>query len=63
MLKQRREDKRQKRPQKWAVQDWMIHHDDATVHIALSVQHVLAKTEMIAVPHPSYPPDLDISDF
>ena len=39
MLKRLREDERQKRPQKWAAQDWVIHNDDATVHIPLSVQH------------------------
>ena len=63
MLKRLREDKRRKRPQKWAEQDWMIHHDDVPVHTALSVQQFLAKTNMIALPRPSYSPDLDLSDF
>ena len=63
MLKRLREDKRRKRLQKWAGLDWMVHYDDASAHKALSVQQFLAKTNIIAVPHPSYSPDLDISDF
>ena len=63
MLKRLREDKRRKRPQKWAEQDWMIRHDDVPVHTALSVQQFLAKTSMIVVPRPSHSPDLDLSDF
>ena len=41
----------------------MINHDHMPVHTALSVQQFLAKTNMIALPHPSYSPDLDLSDF
>lgn len=33
-----REDMRQKRPDKWLTNNWVLHHDNAPAHTALVVQ-------------------------
>jgi [histone H3]-lysine36 N-dimethyltransferase SETMAR len=63
VLKRLRESIRKKRPEKWATQDWILHHDNAPAHTALSVLHYLAKNNMITLPHPAYSPDLAPCDF
>ena len=44
--------------------DWLLHHDNAPAHTALSIQEFLAKKKNIPVlPHPSYSPDVAPCDF
>jgi hypothetical protein len=54
---------RRKHPERWRNQDWLLHHDSAPAHTALSVQRILAPKNMAVVPHPSYSPDLAPWDF
>jgi hypothetical protein len=44
-------------------QDWLLHHDNAQAHTALSVQRFLAAKGMAVVPHPPYLPALSPCDF
>jgi histone-lysine N-methyltransferase SETMAR len=48
-----REAMRRKRPEKWLTSDWELHHDNAQLHTAYTVQECLP-----VVPHPPYSPDL-----
>ena len=50
-------------PEWWQNQDWLIHHHNAQVHCALSVQQFLAAKNMAMFPHPSYSPDLPACDI
>ena len=43
--------------------DWMLHHDNAPAHTALSVRQFLAKKNIPVLPHPPYSPDLAPCDF
>jgi transposase len=63
VLKRLREYVRRKRPERWRNQDWLLHHDNAPAHTALSVQRFLAAKNMAMVPHPPYSPDLAPCDF
>ena len=42
---------------------WMLHHDNAPCHTAISVNKVLAKKGISVVPQPPYWPDLSPCDF
>ena len=44
VFKRLRDSVRKKRPQMWSSGDWVLHHDNAPAHTALSVQQVLVKT-------------------
>jgi hypothetical protein len=46
-----REDMRRKLPEKWRTNDWVLHHDNAQLHMACNVQEFLAKNKMAIVPH------------
>jgi hypothetical protein len=63
VLKRLREQVRRKRPERWRNQDWLLHHENAPAHSALSVQRFLAAENMTVVPHPPYSPDLAPCDF
>jgi len=63
ILRRLRESIRKKRPEKWASGDWVLHHDNAPPHRALSVASFMAKNNMITLHHPPYSPDLAPSDF
>jgi hypothetical protein len=63
ILKHLRDQVHRKRPQRWWNQDWLLHHDNAQAHTALSVQRFLAAKNMAVVPHPPYSPDLAPCDF
>jgi histone-lysine N-methyltransferase SETMAR len=54
---------RRKRPHKWSSGTWLLHHENAPCHAALSVSELLAKHSISAVPHPPYSPDLALCDF
>jgi len=42
---------------------WMLHHDNAACHTAISVNKFLAKKGISVVPQPQYLPDLSPCDF
>ena len=42
---------------------WMLHHDNAPCHTALSITEFLAKRSIPVVPQPPYSPDLSPCDF
>jgi histone-lysine N-methyltransferase SETMAR len=52
-----------KRPYKWFSGSWLLHHDNAPCHAALSVREFLAKHSIPVVSHPPYSPDLAPYDF
>ncbi|PNF28730.1 hypothetical protein B7P43_G07777 [Cryptotermes secundus] len=43
--------------------NWLLHHDNAPAHTALTVRQFLTSNNMVIVPHPPYSPDLALSDF
>ena len=43
--------------------NWMLHHDNAPCHTAISVIEVLVKKGIPVVPQPPYSPDLSPCDF
>jgi len=43
--------------------DWVLHHDNAPAHTALSIREFLAKTNIPVLPHSPYSPDLARCDF
>ena len=45
------------------VGTWMLHHDNAPCHTAISVNEVLAKKGISVVQQPPYSPDLNPCDF
>ena len=62
ILKRLRESVRRKRPHLWP-DGWLLHHDNAPPHVALSVRQFLASKSVATVEHPPYSPDLVPSDF
>ncbi|UYV60744.1 hypothetical protein LAZ67_1002091 [Cordylochernes scorpioides] len=63
ILHRLRESIRKKRPEKWISGEWMLHHDNAPAHRALSVGDFLTKNSMLTMPHPPYSPDLAPNNF
>jgi len=63
VLKRLREEVRQKRPELFANNSWILHHDNAPAHTALSVREFLATKQITVLEHPAYSPDLAPSDF
>jgi hypothetical protein len=53
----------QKRPHKWSSGTWLLHHNNAPCHTALSFREFLAKHSIPVVPHPPYSPDLAPCNF
>jgi hypothetical protein len=47
-----------KKPEMWKKGSWILHHDNALAHNALSVKMFLAKHEIPVLEHPQYSPDL-----
>ena len=43
--------------------NWVLHHDNAPAHTALSIREFLAKKHISVLPHPPYSPDLAPCDF
>ena len=43
--------------------DWVLHHDNAPAHTALSIREFLAKKNIPVLPHPPYSPDLAPCNF
>jgi hypothetical protein len=63
VLKRLREQVRRKLLERWWNQNWLLHHDNAPAHTALSVQRFLATKNMAVVPRPPNSPDLAPCDF
>ena len=54
---------RRKRPELFANNSWILHHDNAPAHTELSVREFLATKQIIVLKHPAYSPNLAPSDF
>ena len=63
VLRRLRESVRRKRPEKWRDDDWILHHDNATVHTSHLVQQVLAKHGTAQLQQLPYSPDLAPCEF
>ena len=62
VLKRLREKVRRKRPEIFD-NSWILHHDNALAHTALSVREFLATKQITVLEHPAYSPDLAPNDF
>jgi hypothetical protein len=51
------------RVRKDIASDWVLHHDKAPAHTALSIREFLAKKNIPTLPHPPYSSDLAPCDF
>jgi transposase len=58
-----REKIRRQRSQLCQSGGWLLHHDNAPAHTALSIQEFLVEKKIPVVPHPPYSPDLAPCDF
>jgi len=54
---------RRHRPEKWRSGDWILHHDNAPAHSAVTTNEFLAKHNIPSLPHTLYSPDLAPCDF
>ena len=54
---------RRKRRELWASNTWILHHDNAPAHAALSVRQFLATKQVTILDHPPYSPDLAPCDY
>ena len=61
-LKRLREKVRWKRPEIFAINSWILHHNNAPAHTALSLREFLATKQITVLEHPAYSPDLAPSD-
>ena len=55
--------KRVQRVRRDIADDWVLHHDNAPAHTALSIREFLVKKTISVLPHPPYSPDLAPCDF
>jgi len=55
--------KRVQRAQTDIADDWVLHHENAPAHTALSIREFLVKKNIPVLPHPPYSPDLAPYDF
>ena len=46
------------RQELWSDKSWLLHHDNAPAHKAISVRLLLVKKQTTAINHPPYSPDL-----
>ena len=53
----------EERPELWRSGEWLLHHDNAPAHTALSVLQFLTKKFMTTASHTPYSPDLATCDF
>ena len=54
---------REKRRELYKKKSWLLHHDNAPVHNALSIREFLAKNNIAVLEQPPYSPDLAPCDF
>ena len=50
-------------PEKWRSGNWILHHDNAPAHRAVTTNEFLAKHNILSFPHPPYSPDPALCDF
>ena len=62
-LKRLREKVRRKRSELFANNSWILHHENAPAHTALSVREFLPTKQIAVLEHPVYSPDLESNDF
>ena len=62
VLKRLGEKVRRKRPQLFANNSWILHHDNAPAHTTLSVRELFATKQITVLQHNAYSPDLASSD-
>ena len=58
VVKRLREKVRRKRPELFANNSWILHHDNTPAHTALSVRGFLSTKQITVLEHPAYSPDL-----
>jgi len=63
VLERLREKVKRKRPELFDNNSWILHHDNAPAHKALSVREFLATKQITVLEHPAYSPDLAPNDF
>jgi len=63
VLERLREKVRWKRPELFANNSWILPHDNAPAHTALSVSKFLATKQITVLEYPAFSPDLAPSDF
>ena len=63
VLKRLREKGRRKWSKIFANKLWILHHDNAPAHTALSVREYLTTKQITVLEHPAFSPDLAPSDF
>ena len=54
---------REKRRELWGANSWLLHHDNAPAHNALSIRQFLAERNVTVLAQPPYSPDLAPCDF
>jgi hypothetical protein len=52
-----------KRPETWTARSWLLHHDSAPAHAALSIRQFLTKHSIPTIPQPPYLPNLSPPDL
>jgi hypothetical protein len=52
-----------KHTEKWRTSSWFLLHDNDSAHPSILVKDFLAKNNVTAMEHPSYPTDLVPADF
>ena len=57
VLERLREKVRRKRPELFANNSWMLHHDNAPAHTALCAREFLTTNQITVLEHPAYSPD------
>ena len=63
VLERLREKVSRKRPELFANNSWILHHDNASAHTALSVREFLAIKQITVLEHPAYSLDLVPNGF
>lgn len=63
VMRRLRENIRRKRPDLWANNSWILHHDNAPSHTAIIVSEFLAKNSTNVISQPPYSPDMAPCDF
>jgi len=63
VLERLHEKVRQKRPKLFPNNSWILHHDNAPAHTALSVRKFLVTKQITVLEYPAYSLDLAPSDF
>ena len=63
VLKRLRDAVLRKCPELWRSGEWLLHHDNAPTHTALSVRQFLTKNGTKTASHPPYSPDLAPCNF